>query len=277
MRAHLVQLDIAWEDPQANFEAVDRMIEPVGVLRDELIVLPELFDTGFSLATERTADKQGRTLAYLCDLARRHGAIVQGGRTILAEVAPDRDDSAMALNVATVAGPDGSVVCEYAKVHPFSFGRESERFAGGPGATTYNWQAGTSSLRVCPAICYDLRFPELFRQGVMLGAELIVLGANWPETRQDHWRSLLIARAIENQAFVLGVNRTGSDPHLAYAGGSIAIDPRGTILGEIGSEERVLTVDLDPQVVIDWRATFPALRDIRLMPGPQPNATARIR
>jgi len=120
------------------------------------------------------------------------------------------------------------------------------------------------------SICYDLRFPELFRMGVLQGAQLIALGANWPDARHTHWRALLIARAIENQAFVLGVNRTGTDPHLSYAGGTIAIDPRGTILGELGHGEGVLSIDIDPKVVTDWRATFPALRDIRLISSDNP-------
>lgn len=260
MRAHLVQLDIAWEDPAANFAAVDRLIGTRRVEPGELIVLPELFDTGFSLSTQRTADRDGRTLGYLRELARRLGAFVQGGRTVLPE-----DRTGKALNIATIVGPSGAVVCEYAKVHPFSFGRESERFVGGPGVETYDWSAGGQTMRVCPAICYDLRFPELFRLGVLGGAQVLALGANWPDTRQDHWRSLLIARAIENQAFVLGVNRTGTDPHLGYAGGTIAVGPRGGVLGELGDEEGVLSVTLDPRAVEAWRETFPALRDIRLI------------
>jgi predicted amidohydrolase len=158
------------------------------------------------------------------------------------------------------------VLAEYAKIHPFSYGREPERFEGGVEITVYRWgeEAG-QALTVCPAICYDLRFPELFRLGLFRGAEAFAVGANWPESRQHHWRALLIARAIENQAVVLGVNRTGRDPNLAYAGGSIAVGPRGDILGELGSEEAVLSVEIDPREVHAWRERFPAWRDIKLM------------
>lgn len=267
MRAHLVQLDIAWEDPAANFAAVDRLIGAHRVAPGELIVLPELFDSGFSLDTQRTADRDGRTLGYLRELAQRLGAFVQGGRTVLGD-----DPQRMARNLATIVEPSGAIACEYAKVHPFSFGRESERFVGGQGVATYDWEAGGQTMRVCPAICYDLRFPELFRLGVLAGAQVIALGANWPDARQDHWRSLLIARAIENQAFVLGVNRTGADPHLNYVGGSIAVGPRGEVLGELGADEEVLSVDLELHEVQAWRESFPALRDIRLI-GPLDTGT----
>jgi omega-amidase len=118
---------------------------------------------------------------------------------------------------------------------------------------------------VCPAVCYDLRFPELFRIGLSKGAEAFAIGANWPEARQAHWRTLLIARAIENQAFVLGVNRTGSDPALRYAGGTIAVGPRGEVLGELEAEEGVLSTGVDVSEMRKWREVFPAWRDGRLM------------
>jgi predicted amidohydrolase len=123
---------------------------------------------------------------------------------------------------------------------------------------------GEASLTICPAVCYDLRFPELFRRGLQQGAEMFVLGANWPSARQHHWRTLLIARAIENQAFVIGVNRCGSDPHLDYSGGSMALGPKGEILAELGDEERIESVEIDPEKLRSWRGEFPAWRDARL-------------
>lgn len=254
MRAHLVQLDIAWEDREANFRRVDELLGPAEVGPNDLIVLPEMFDSGFSLNVERTAD-DGATLEYLAALARRTGAWVQGGRTVLG-----RGD-AKATNRAPILDPGGNLAREYSKIHPFSFGREGERFVGGSEILTYSW----GELIVAPTICYDLRFPELFRKAVLAGAECFALGANWPDARQHHWRALAIARAIENLAYVLAVNRTGSDPHLRYAGGAIAVDPRGEIVGELGSEEAVLTVSVDPDRVRRWREAFRALDDIRLI------------
>src|SRR5690606_21197988 len=114
-------------------------------------------------------------------------------------------------------------------------------------------------------VCYDLRFAELFRRGLKLGAEVYVIGANWPAARAAHWRTLLVARAIENQAVVLGVNRCGNDPHLAYAGGPIAVGPKGDILGELGEAPGILSVEVSPESIRDWREEFPAWRDARLL------------
>ncbi|MHC4422381.1 MAG: nitrilase-related carbon-nitrogen hydrolase, partial [Planctomycetota bacterium] len=116
---------------------------------------------------------------------------------------------------------------------------------------------------VCPLICYDLRFPELWRVAAVSGAEVFTIGASWPEPRQAHWRALLIARAIENQAYVVAVNRVGRDPSHRYAGGSMIIGPGGDIIAEAGPAPAVLTADLDLEALRRWREEFPALRDVR--------------
>lgn len=256
MHAHLVQLDIAWEDKPANHRRVRERIAQAPTNPGDLIVLPELFDVGFTLNTAVARDDDGVTLAFLQALADETGCTVHGSRATMPA------GSAKAHNNATVCAPGLSgPLCEYAKVHPFSFGREREAYTGGGTLTHYDW----AGLHVCPAVCYDLRFPELFRLGAKDGAQVFVLGANWPTHRIDHWRALCIARAIENQAFVLGVNRCGNDPHLPYPGGTIAIDPRGQILAEMDAGEGIASVEIDPGVLDAWRATFPALNDMRLI------------
>jgi predicted amidohydrolase len=264
MRAHLIQLDIAWESKQANYDKVERLLSRAGPEAGDLVVLPEMFDTGFSFNVESTSDRDNATLNYLLQLAGDLGVYVQGARTV-------SSGAALAENRATVVSPAGQVLADYAKVHPFSYGREQERFEGGRSVVVYRCGDGDSSPPapvVCPAICYDLRFPELFRLGLFQGAEVFAIGANWPEARQHHWRALLIARAIENQAIVLGVNRTGRDPNLNYVGGSIAVGPRGDILGELQGGEGVLSVALDARDVRSWREKFPAWKDVKLMPRP---------
>jgi len=263
MRAHLVQLDIAWEDHGANFREVDRLLTHAGVGAGDLVVLPEMFSTGFSLNTAVTADRDGTVLEYLRGLATDLGAWVQGGRTV------HECDCTHATNEAPVIDPSGRVVLSYRKIHPFSYGREAERFVGGSKVMTYWWGEGADAaagngLAVCPAICYDLRFPELFRRGLDMGAECYAVGACWPKARQHHWRSLLVARAIENQAIVLGVNRTGRDPTLEYAGGSIAVGASGEVLGELGDDQTVLSVEVDVEAMRAWRAKFPAWKDRKL-------------
>jgi len=255
MKAHLFQLDLAWEDKQSNYNKVRAHLDQAAPSPGDLIVLPELFDVGFSLNTGVARD-DGSTLAFLQAIANETGCTVHGARATM------QDGQTHALNNATICAPNHEEpLCEYAKIHPFSYGRESESYDGGTEIKHYSW----NELRICPAVCYDLRFPELFRRAAKDGAHAFVLGANWPSPRQMHWRSLNIARAIENLAFVIAVNRCGNDPHLPYSGGSIVIDPRGEILGELGPDEGVLSVEIDASVLHQWRTTFPALQDIRLI------------
>jgi predicted amidohydrolase len=260
MKAHLLQMDLAWEDRAANFAKVERLLERASPEAGDFVLLPEMFDSGFSFNTSRTADAEGKTLEFLGRVSRRFGVTLQGARTM------HERGTRLAENRAPVFGPDGALIVEYAKIHPFTLGRESEFFQGGREVVTYPWRGreNAGSLMACPAICYDLRFPELFRIGLSRGAEMFALEASWPEVRQAHWRALLVARAIENQAFVLGVNRTGRDPNLVYAGGSIALGPKGEMIGELGAEEGVLSVEIEPGVLHEWRAKFPAWRDGKL-------------
>jgi len=258
MRLHLLQMNLAWEDRQANCARAAAMATEAGVAPGALVLLPEMFDSGFSLNVERTADADGATANFLSGLAARLRATVLAGTTANG---PD----GRGRNRALAFGPDGAEIARYDKLHPFSFGREPERFSGGDRITTFPW----NSLTACPAVCYDLRFPELFRAGLAMGADLYCVIANWPAARAAHWRALLIARAVENQAPVAGVNRCGSDPHLAYKGGSIIVGPRGDILAEAGESEQILTAEIDPAAIESWRSEFPAWSDLRpeLAPG----------
>lgn len=249
-------MDMAWEDKAPNYRKAESLISRAAPDPGDLVLLPEMFDTGFSFNTEVTSDRDDSTLRYLKHLASDMGVYVQGARTV------HQAGQSHAENRAPVIGPKGEQLAEYAKIHPFSLGKEHERFRGGNKVSTWKWG---SELTVCPAICYDLRFPELFRTGLKQGANVIAIGANWPEARAHHWRSLLIARAIENQSFVFGVNRTGADPNLKYAGGTIAVGPRGDVLGELGPEEKALSVEVDPREVQSWREKFPAWKDARLL------------
>lgn len=262
IRAHLLQMDLAWEDRGSNFAKVGSMLGGIDLNPGDLVVLPELFDSGFSLNVDRTADVapigRGETQGFLAALARERGVFVHGSWTGLVE--PETD--ARGLNIAALFAPSGEELYRYAKIHPFTYGREGERFDGGGDVVCADVPfRENESLRVCPAVCYDLRFPELFRKGLDLGAEVFVIGANWPEARQAHWRALSVARAIENQAWVLCVNRVGSDPHLRYAGGSMIVDPHGNVLQEGDARERVLSAVIDTGAARRWRDEFPAWRD----------------
>ncbi len=252
MRTALVQSDILWEDKVANF---DRVRDYLADTSADLIVLPELFATGFTMAAAEIAEPDlGQTESFLIALAKEKGAHVIGG---LAKIAPNGEGKPK--NCAVLATPSGEIACRYEKIHPFSYGDEQLHYAAGSQVqctSIGDWQ-------VCPTVCYDLRFPELYRAGTALAAQLLIAIANWPAKRREHWRTLLQARAIENQAYVIGVNRCGADPNLDYAGDSLAIDPQGTIIADAGCDAGVVTADLNLTEVLDWRDQFPALRDRR--------------
>jgi omega-amidase len=162
-------------------------------------------------------------------------------------------------NQAVVVGPDGTALARYSKMQPFSLGGEAKNYTAGDQPVFFAWQG----LIVAPFICYDLRFPELFRSAVRGGAQLFTVIANWPHMRIHHWVTLLQARAIENQAYVAGVNRCGTDPKFTYNGRSIIVDPHGTILADAGDGEGMISAEISPEIVNKWRAEFPALQDIR--------------
>lgn len=269
MRAHLVQLDIAWEQPEANFERVRQLLDHADPTPGDLVLLPEMFDTGFSMNTSATADRGG-TIAFLAELAADLGVVVQGGRTVSACHRCAARNTASVLAPPITPGGEPRLLAEYAKIHLFSITNEHESIEAGRSITTFRWPDADGPI-FCPAICYDLRFPELFRAGLLRGAEIFTLGACWLERRHAHWKPLVIARAIENQAAFLAVNRTGTDPNSRYLGGSIAVGPRGEVLGELGEAEGVLSVNIDVSDIRSCRQTFPAWRDHRLL-APAPHS-----
>jgi predicted amidohydrolase len=141
----------------------------------------------------------------------------------------------------------------------FNPGAESDHYSAGDHLTMFRW----ADLKVAVFICYDLRFPETFRLAGSRGAQVMVVIANWPDKRHSHWLALLRARAIENQVYVVGVNRCGRDPKLGYAGGTLIIDPQGNIVASAGRKESIVSAKLDSAAVSQWRSDFPVLKDIR--------------
>jgi predicted amidohydrolase len=248
-----VQLDIVWEDKVANHAKVRALVAAAKLPRGSLVVLPEMFATGFSMNVAGIAeDPGGMTEAFLAALAMEQGVQVCGG---VVTRAPD----GRGLNQSVTVGPDGAVVARYSKIHPFSYAGETNHYAPGTETLVARW--GEAS--VAPFVCYDLRFPEIFRNAVKKGAQLLTVIANWPEPREAHWLALLKARAIENQAFVVGVNRCGKDPKLAYSGRGQIIDPRGNVLADGGNREGVFSAEVDLSALVAYRKDFPALQDMR--------------
>ncbi len=253
MQLVLVQFPITWEAPQANFHRVRHLLSARRPEAGALVILPEMFASGFSMNVERIAEQHdGPVVRFMRGLARRYDVTVVGGRVT-------RTVDGRGRNEAIVVGPEGDLLATYVKMHPFSPFDEHLYFTPGTGPVMFEW----GTLSVAPFVCYDLRFPEIYRSAAMLGAELLVTIANWPEARIGHWIRLLEARAIENLAFSVGVNRTGADPNVAYPGKSRVVDPFGGVRLDAGREPGVYTLDIDPDEVRKAREQFPALRDTR--------------
>lgn len=252
MKVYCYQLDIAWENKPENFRKVRELLEADQPERGSLVVLPEMFSTGFSMNVGGISEEAvPGAEEFIREIAKDFGVVVVGGI-----VTTGKDGKG--LNEALVASPRGETLARYTKIHPFSLGGELEHYNRGTKIESFEW----NGMKVVPFICYDLRFPEIFRAAVRQGAEMFVLIANWPNKREMHWVRLLEARAIENLAYVVGVNRTGKDPKLNYSGRTMIVDPHGNILLEAGELEGVIAADIDPTVVRNWRRDFPALTDI---------------
>jgi omega-amidase len=252
MRVIGCQLDTAWENPEANHAKVQAMLQGAKLQGGELIVLPEMFATGFTMNVVGAADREGKTARFLSTLAGQYRATVIAG--VVGVGASD-----MGRNEALMFDPAGNEIARYCKLHPFSIGSETKYYEPGEMVVTF----ALGGFTVSPFVCYDLRFPEIFRSAAQAGASLMAVIANWPGKRVEHWITLLKARAIENQAYVVGVNRCGSDPNHSYPGRSMIVDPHGVVLADAGESEGFIEAELDPEVVLRWRKEFPVLRDAR--------------
>src|SRR5262245_8992389 len=257
MKVAAVQHDIVWERPDENFARLAPMIRAAALGVTRLVVLSEMYSTGFSMQTDRVAEPfDGPSAAFLVEQARANDVWVCGS-------IPERAEAdALPANSLVLASPDGDVH-RYAKIHPFSYAREHEHYAAGDAHVTVDVEGIRTSLFVC----YDLRFADEF-WALAPATDLYVVVANWPAARRNHWRALLRARAIENQAYVVGVNRVGlggaeGRTRLEYAGDSVVLDPLGEPVAEAGADETTLVADVDPARVAAVRAEFPFLADRR--------------
>jgi predicted amidohydrolase len=247
-----IQHDIIWEQPAKNFLRLAPMIERAVADGARLVVLTEMYATGFSMKTDRIAEAIGGPSAlFIAEQARAHDVWV------CASVPERADPSARPFNQLVLAAPDGSTR-RYAKIHPFTFGREHEHYAAGEDFLTVEIE-GT---RCTFFVCYDLRFADEF-WALAERTDCYVVPANWPAARREHWMALLRARAIENQAYVVGVNRVGDGGRLHYCGDSMIVDPFGDIVARAVDAETIISAEVDPDRVRAIRAEYPFLQDRR--------------
>lgn len=235
MQVAVLQLDCVWEDKAANYAKVRRLL--AGLTPGTLVMLPEMFATGFT-ANLALAEETGDAVAAIAKECRVN---------LLAGIVRQK------RNEAVLFSEQGREVARYAKTHPFRIGGEATEAGQGPVVVA------CGEFQLAPTICYDLRFPELYRAGMAQGANLFAVLASWPGSRIEHWLALLKARAIENQAYVIGANRCGRDPNHVYPGRSQIISPRGEIIADAGADEVLIQATLDLPALETYRREFPVL------------------
>lgn len=256
MRVAAIQHDIVWEDRDATLARLTPQVAQAAANGARLVALTEMFATGFSMRTHHTAERfDGPTVGWMQARAAEHGIWLVGSVPLQADDPSVEGPAGLPTNALLMLGPDGTRH-RYDKVHPFSYAGEHERFRAGDGPIVVD----VEGVRVGLSVCYDLRFADVYwDEDRDVDLELIV--ANWPDARRHHWRTLLDARAIENQVYVVGVNRVGSGGKLDYAGDSRIIDPMGEVLVAGAGGETVLVADIDPAVVTATRERFPFRAD----------------
>lgn len=242
----LLQCELAWEAPEQNRQQLAERLRAAPPESD-LLVLPEMFTTGFSMRAQFLAeDAAGPTLAWMQALARERDCAVAGSLPVRVE--------GQVFNRMLFVTPDAHWF--YDKRHLFRMAGEHQHYAPGRARVVVPWRGWRINLQVC----YDLRFPVFSRS--RQDYDLLLYVANWPSARAGHWRTLLRARAIENQACVVGLNRVGSDGNdVAYSGDSLAIDARGEVLADLAHRSVCETVVFSGEELLAYRKAFPSFRD----------------
>lgn len=285
MRIALTQMDVVWEDKETNYGRARILVEKAAGAGADMIIFPEMSFTGFSMNVESVGEQAGGrgaacaasgegfpTVGRMEKLAGEYGIVIVFGYVESGCWRKDADSAGAvengedadecfdrkAANVVAAVSREGLLYREY-KIHPFSYGEEGKYYEGG--SRVSGFQVGEMSFGGC--VCYDLRFPEVFQVSSEKNEAIIVI-ANWPKERIDHWEVLLRARAIENQCYILGVNRTGEGGGLMYPLSSMAFSPKGERLTAGGfAGEELLLVEVDRDEVSSYRKEFPVKADRR--------------
>ncbi|MRN55504.1 carbon-nitrogen family hydrolase [Paenibacillus monticola] len=254
MRISLIQLDIAFGNPEINYATAERKIHQAAAEQPDCLILPELWTTGYDLSRlEEIGDPEGRiTKGFISTLAKQYNINIVAGSVA-------SKGSAGITNSMFIFSRQGELVGEYSKLHLFRLMDEHLYLQPGEAKGLF-----TLDGTLCAGlICYDIRFPEWVRAHTAQGAEVLFISAEWPLPRLSHWRALLISRAIENQCYVVACNRAGSDPTNTFAGHSMIIDPWGDIICEASEGEEILTGTLDLPRVREIREQIPIFSDRR--------------
>jgi predicted amidohydrolase len=245
MKTTILQRDIKWGDPKANIQRADEAISRNA--GSDLYVLPEMFSTGFCTSPEGIAERDDTTLQWMKSKACEIDAAIAGSIAV--------EEDGKYYNRFYFVKPDGEVT-HYDKKHLFTYGGEHLRFTAGDERVVVEWRG----VRILLEVCYDLRFPIWARNRG--DYDMILYVASWPTPRVGAWSALLVARAIENQCYVAGINRVGNDPACEYCGGSVVIDPYGKCIAACAKgEECEATAEVDMESLRAFREKFPVLND----------------
>jgi omega-amidase len=240
----------SWEDPEKTLGKAEIFIRHAADCGAKLICFPEQFATGWDPQPHKNIqDMQGSIIASLQEYAKEYRI------GIIGSIREKHDP--LPKNTAVVINREGKTLAKYAKVHLFSMGREHEGSSPGTDLGIFSFNSLTCGI----AICYDLRFPELFRIYAQKGVHAIFVPSAWPQSRIRHWELFIRARAAENQMYVLGVNTTGTTPVDQYSGASMTADPHGNIISRANEAEQLLFSDIDPLEVEEMRNSFPVEKD----------------
>ena len=255
MRVSAIQMDMKFADPAYNFKHAEELIREAAASKPDVIVLPETWNTGFfpKENLKELSDKDGAAVKDMCSaLARELNVNIVAG-----SVSNVKNDKV--YNTAYVFDRQGACLAAYDKTHLFTPMGEHEHYAAGDHLTTFSLDGHKCGL----LICYDLRFPELFRTLALQGVELLLLPAQWPAARRYHWETLTAARAIENQFFLAACNSCGTAGETVFGGASRILGPRGELLAAAGAGEEIVTAALDFSVLAEVRNSINVFHDRR--------------
>ena len=249
MKAALCQFQIKYEDKETNLRRAWKMIAAAAKAHAQIIFFPEMSFTGFSMNVQKTGETDCRTVSVMQEYARNFQIAVGFGWV--------KRNGLKGENHYTVLDESGTMLADYVKIHPFSFSGEDDSFTAGSQTAAFSF----AGLNFGLFICYDLRFPEIFR-AVAADVDVMVAAANWPEPRITHWNKLLEVRALENQCWMLRINCVGNQGNLHYSGSSRAVSPEGETVKSLLDSEGIIFCEIQDEAAA-FRKRFPALQDRR--------------
>ena len=246
----IAQIDITWEDSNENMKTVEDFVKKALENEVELILFPEMALTGFTMDINKLLLSEYEIISWIKKIAVNNNINIGIGFAIKVDE--------KGKNKYVIVSKEGKILTTYTKMHPFSYSGEDKKYYSGDEICICKIE----EFNIAPFICYDLRFPEIF-QLASKEAQIITVAASWPKSREQHWITLLKARAIENQCYVIGINRVGSGDGVQYNGASIFVSPNGEILNEINSEEMLIIEELKIEKIREVKDSFDIKKDRR--------------